>query len=204
MARSAVIAQAIPERAESGAITTISPSGRIYLINSLIDQQGTINFPVLGRIRVTGSTTGMVKQFITDKLKSYFKGDVVVTVRFASYRVSVLGEVNRPGVFTVTDEQINILQALSLAGDLTIYGRRDVVKVLREDADGQKSITTLNLNNKSLILSPYYYLRQGDVVYVEPNKARAKGASVGAATNVWFSVTSIIIGMASLIVTISR
>ena len=122
-----------------------------------------------------------VKQIITEKLKDYLKADLVVTVRFVNYKISVLGEVNQPGVYLVADEKINILQALSLAGDLTLYGRRDVVKILREESDGSKTITTLNLNDRNLIFSPFYYLRQGDVVYVEPNKAKAKGAGVGAA-----------------------
>lgn len=170
----------------------------------LVDIRGTIDFPVLGKLYVVNSTTDQVKQTITEKLKDYLKADLVVTVRFVNYKISVLGEVNQPGVFTVPDEKISILQALSLAGDLTLYGRRDVVKILREESDGHKTITTLNLNDRNLIFSPFYYLRQGDVVYVEPNKTKAKGAGVGAATNIVFSVVSVVIGVASLIVTISK
>jgi len=170
----------------------------------LVDTRGTIDFPVLGKLYVVNSTTNQVKQLITEKLKDYLKADLVVTVRFVNYKISVLGEVNQPGVFTVPDEKISILQALSLAGDLTLYGRRDVVKILREESDGSKTITTLNLNDRNLIFSPFYYLRQGDVVYVEPNKTKAKGAGVGAATNIVFSVVSVVIGVASLIVTIAR
>ena len=170
----------------------------------LVDIRGTIDFPVLGKLYVVNSTTDQVKQTITEKLKDYLKADLVVTVRFVNYKISVLGEVNQPGVFTVPDEKISILQALSLAGDLTLYGRRDVVKILREEFDGHKTITTLNLNDRNLIFSPFYYLRQGDVVYVEPNKTKAKGAGVGAATNIVFSVVSVVIGVASLIVTLSK
>ena len=178
--------------------------GTASLQSYLVDTRGTIDFPVLGKLFVVNSTTDQVKQMITEKLKEYLKADLVVTVRFVNYKISVLGEVNQPGVFTVADEKISILQALSLAGDLTLYGRRDVVKILREESDGHKTITTLNLNDRNLIFSPFYYLRQGDVVYVEPNKARAKGAGVGAATNIVFSVVSVVIGVASLIVTIAR
>jgi len=174
------------------------------LQNYLVSSKGTINFPVLGKLYVVNSTTGQLKDLITEKLKEYLKADLVVTVRFANYKFSVLGEVNKPGVYTVNDEKINILQALAMAGDLTLYGRRDVIKILREGPDGQKTITTLNLNNKNLIFSPYYNLQQGDVVYVEPNKTKAKGASVGSATNIVFSVVSVVIGVASLIVTIAR
>ena len=174
------------------------------LQNYLVDSKGTIDFPVLGKLAVINQTTDAVAKTITAKLRTYLKGDIVVTVRFADYKISVLGEVNTPGAFVVKDEKINILQALSMAGDLTIYGRRDVVKILRELPDGQKNIVTLNLNNKNLIFSPYFYLQQGDVVYVEPNEAKAKGSDVGSATNVVFSVASIVVGVASLIVTMIK
>lgn len=177
---------------------------QLILQNYLVDSKGTIDFPVLGKLPVVGLTTDAVTKIVTEKLKPYLKGDLVVTVRFSNYKISVLGEVNKPGAYTVNDENINVLQALSMAGDLTLYGRRDVVKILREGPDGQKSITTLNLNDKNLIFSPYFYLQQGDVVYVEPNKTKAKGADVGSATNVVFSAVSIVIGVASLIVTIAR
>lgn len=174
------------------------------LQNYLVDSKGTIDFPVLGKLPVVNLTTESVAKIITEKLRSYLKGDVVVTVRFANYKISVLGEVTTPGSYTVKDEKINILQALSMAGDLTIYGRRDIVKILREGPDGQKSITTLNLNDKNLIFSPCFYLQQGDVVYVEPNMAKAKGADIGSATNVVFSVVSVVIGVVSLIVTVAK
>lgn len=191
-------------------ITTSEPysanatQGNLTIQNYLVDSKGTVDFPVLGKLAVVNQTTDAVAKAITQKLRSYLKGDIVVTVRFADYKISVLGEVTNPGSFTVKDEKVNILQALSMAGDLTIYGRRDVVKILRELPDGQKNIVTLDLNNKNLIFSPYFYLQQGDVVYVEPNKAKAKGADVGSATNVFFSVTSIVIGVASLIVTMVK
>jgi len=159
---------------------------------------------VLGKQTVINQTTDAVAKKITQKLRTYLKGDIVVTVRFADYKISVLGEVARPGAFTVSDEKINVLQALSMAGDLTIYGRRDVVKILRELPDGQKNIVTLNLNDKNLIFSPYFYLQQGDVVYVEPNQAKAKGSDVGSATSILISVASVVIGVASLIVTLAK
>nr|WP_321375996.1 polysaccharide biosynthesis/export family protein [uncultured Bacteroides sp.] len=170
----------------------------------LVDSKGTIDFPMLGKLAVVNQTTDAVTKTITQKLRTYLKGDIVITVRFADYKISVLGEVARPGAFTVSDEKINVLQALSMAGDLTIYGRREVVKILRELPDGQKNIVTLNLNDKNLIFSPYFYLQQGDVVYVEPNQAKAKGSDVGSATSILISVTSVLIGVASLIVTIAK
>ncbi len=191
-------------------ITTTVPysanatQGTLTIQNYLVDSKGTIYFPVLGKLAVVNQTTNVVAKEITQKLRSYLKGDVVVTVRFSDYKISVLGEVAAPGAFTVKDEKVNILQALSMAGDLTIYGRRDVVKILRELPDGQKNIVTLNLNDKNLIFSPYYYLQQGDVVYVEPNETKAKGSDVGSATSILISVASVVIGVASLIVTIAK
>ncbi|BEG97872.1 polysaccharide biosynthesis/export family protein [Bacteroides sedimenti] len=180
--------------------TYSSPTLQSYLVNS----KGEIDFPVLGKLQVLNQTTTQVADMITAKLRDYLKGDVVVTVRFINYKISVLGEVNRPGAYTIRNEKVSLLEALSLAGDLTIYGRRDVVKILREGPGGQKKIITLNLNDKNLLLSPYFYLQQGDVVYVEPNKAKAKGSDVGAATSLWLSVTSIVIGVASLMVTLLK
>ncbi|WP_321438098.1 polysaccharide biosynthesis/export family protein [uncultured Bacteroides sp.] len=178
--------------------------GQLTLQSYLVDSKGEIDFPQLGKLNVVNKTSEEVSKMIVEKLKTYLKGDLVVTVRFASYKVSVLGEVARPGIFTIKDEKINILQALALAGDLTIYGRRDVVKVIREGADGKKTITTLNLNSKNLLLSPYYNLQQNDVVYVEPNKAKAKGASIGSGTYLGFTIASVLVGVASLVVNILK
>ena len=122
----------------------------------------------------------------------------------ASYSVSVLGEVNRPGTFQVSREKITILEALAQAGDLTIYGVRDRVKLIREDATGQKSMITLNLNDANIVTSPYYYLQQNDVVYVEPNKVKAQNSMVGQTTSLWISATGILISLASLLTNILR
>jgi len=122
----------------------------------------------------------------------------------ANYKISVLGEVARPGTFTVGNEKVNILEALAMAGDMTVYGIRDNVKLIREDATGKREIITLNLNNADLVLSPYYYLRQNDILYVTPNKTKAKNSDIGSSTTLWFSATSILVSIASLIVNIVR
>jgi polysaccharide export outer membrane protein len=116
----------------------------------------------------------------------------------------VLGEVARPGSFQVSREKITILEALAQAGDLTIYGVRDKVKLIREDSTGKKQIVTLNLNDANIINSPYYYLQQNDVVYVEPNKVKAQNSSVGSMTTLWFSATSILISLTSLLYNILK
>ena len=180
--------------------------GNHVLQSYLVDNRGDIEFPVLGRIHVGGLTKSQCEQMINDSIRPYMNASEkpVVTVRMANYKISVLGEVNRPGMYTVGNEKINILEALAQAGDLSIYGRRDGVKLIREDAQGGKQIHTLNLNDAGLINSPYYYLQQNDIVYVEPNKVKARNASIGQSTSLWLTSTSILISLTSLLYNILR
>ena len=172
----------------------------------LVDNNGIIDFPVLGRVAVGGLTKSQCEQLIHDKIKPYLNAseNPVVTVRMSSYSISVLGEVNRPGSYQVSREKINVLEALAQAGDLTIYGVRDNVKLIREDACGKKQIYHINLNDANLLTSPYYYLQQNDIVYVEPNKVKARNSSIGQSTTLWISATSILISMASLLYNILK
>ena len=180
--------------------------GNHVLQSYLVDNGGNIDFPVIGQLHVGGLTKGECEAMIHDKIKPYMneKENPVVTVRMANYKISVLGEVGRPGMYTVGNEKINILEALAQAGDLTIYGKRDCVKLIREDAKGSKQIYTLNLNDAGLITSPYYYLQQNDIVYVEPNKVKARNASIGQSTSLWLTSTSILISLTSLMYNILR
>ncbi len=180
--------------------TTTQPTLQQYLVNN----RGEIDFPVIGRISVGGLTKNEAEDVIKERLKSYLKETPIVTVRMSNYKISVLGEVARPGTFTVSNEKVNILEALAMAGDMTVYGVRDNVKLIREDTDGKREIITLNLNNADLIVSPYYYLRQNDIVYVTPNKTKAKNSDIGSSTTLWVSATSILVSVASLIVNIVR
>jgi len=172
----------------------------------LVDNNGIIDFPVLGRISVGGLTKSQCEQLIHDRIKPYLNAseNPVVTVRMSSYSISVLGEVNRPGSYQVSREKINVLEALAQAGDLTIYGVRENVKLIREDAKGKKRIYLINLNDANLLTSPYYYLQQNDIVYVEPNKVKARNSSIGQSTTLWISATSILISMASLLYNILK
>ena len=172
----------------------------------LVDNQGFIDFPVIGRLEVGGLTKSMCEKLLHDKIKPYLNEaeTPVVTVRMSNYKISVLGEVNRPGMFTVSNEKINILEALAQAGDLTIYGVRNKIKLIREDAKGRKEIHTINLNDANIINSPYYYLQQNDIVYVEPNKVKAQNSAIGQSTTLIMSGTSILVSLASLIVNILR
>ena len=172
----------------------------------LVGNDGTIEFPVLGTLQVGGLTKAQCELMIHDKLRPYMNAaeNPVVTVRMANYKISVLGEVAHPGMFTVDNEKINILEALAKAGDLTIYGVREKVKLIRENDKGKKEVYTLNLNDANIISSPYYYLQQNDIVYVEPNTVKARNSTIGTSTTLWFTATSILISLTSLLYNILK
>lgn len=170
----------------------------------LVDNEGNINFPVLGELKLGGLTKREAEQLIIDKLKPYMKETPIVTVRMVNYKISVIGEVTRPGTFTISNEKVNLLEALAMAGDMTVYGLRDNVKLIREDANGKQQNVTLDLNKAETILSPYYWLQQNDIVYVTPNKAKARNSDVGNSTSLWFSATSILVSIVSLLVNILK
>ena len=186
----------------SSSIGTSGGSLQTYLV----DNEGMIDFPVVGKLQVGGLTKSGCEQLIHDKIMKYINAaeNPVVTVRMSNYKISVLGEVARPGMFTVGNEKINILEALAQAGDLTIYGVRDKVKLIREDATGKKQIVTLNLNDANIVSSPYYYLQQNDIIYVEPNNVKSQNSKVGQTTTLWFSATSILISLTSLLYNILK
>lgn len=184
--------------------TNLYTTSQAALQQYLVDNAGNINFPVLGTLHLGGLTKNQAEALITERLGAYLKETPVVTVRMVNYKISVMGEVTKPGTFTVSNEKINVLEALAMAGDLTIYGVRDNVKLIREDEQGRRNIYTLNLNDANLILSPYYYLQQNDILYVTPNEAKAKNSDIGSSTSLWFSATSIMVSIASLLVNILR
>jgi polysaccharide export outer membrane protein len=146
----------------------------------LVDNQGIINFPVLGRVKLVGLTTEEAITKITAQIQQYVKSPII-TVKLLNFKITVIGEVNKPSTFAVPTERVNILEALGLAGDMTAYGKRDNVLLIRE-TDGVRSTTRLNLNNKEILNSPYFYLRQNDVIYVEPDKIKEVQASTNTRT----------------------
>ena len=172
----------------------------------LVDNDGNIIFPIVGQLYVGGLTKSQAEEMILDRIKPYMSEAVnpIVTVRMTGYQISVIGEVARPGTFNVSREKISILEALAQAGDLTIYGQRKNVQLIREDSTGRKSIYTFDLTDANIINSPYFYLQQNDVIYVTPNKVKAQNSSVGSMTTLWFSATSILISLTSLLYNILR
>ena len=148
-------------------------SGDGYLVNT----DGNIQFPLLGNIKAEGLTKKQLKKNITDSiLAKQLLVDPIVSIRFLNFRITVLGEVRNPSVVTVPNEKISLLEAIGLAGDLTLYAKRENVMVIREEKD-QKIIKRLNLNSADIFTSPYYYLKSNDIVYVEPNKAKVATTS---------------------------
>ena len=163
----------------------------------LVDKEGNIELPVAGKVKVSGLSTSDAKEAIRKKVLQFYK-EPVVNVRLANFKVTVLGEVLRPGSYLVASEKATVLDALGLAGDMTIYGKRENVMLVRRDGDKQKMIR-FNLNSTDIIQSPYYYLRQGDVVYVEPGKGKAAAtdASVVRTYGIIASTLSLLVIIAS-------
>ena len=184
----------------SNAYTTTQPSLQQYLVTN----EGEITMPVIGKLKVGGLTKTEAENKIREQLMSYLKEEPIVTVRMANYKISVLGEVARPGTFNIGNEKVNVLEALAMAGDMTVYGVRTNVKLIREDAKGKRIIEMLDLTKSDFIHSPYFYLKQNDILYVTPNETKAKNSDIGNSTTLWFSATSILVSIASLLVTIFR
>ena len=185
-----------------GITTSASTQGQLQTY--LVDNNGQIEFPVVGMITVKGLTKREAEEKVKGLLATYLKEEPVVTVRFVNYKISVIGEVARPNTFTIQNEKVNVMEALAMAGDMTIWGRRDNVKILREDAEGNKRVIMMNMNDPYVIFHPDFYLQQNDVVYVEPNKVKAKNSEIGSATGIWLSATSIMISVATLLINVLK
>lgn len=162
-----------------------------------VDPKGEIMLPMLGKIKVSGLTRVEAIEKIRLSLGDYIK-DPGVNINFNNFRVSVIGEVARPGSFTLPNERVTVLEALSMAGDLTIRGIRNNVLLIRE-VDGQKTMHRLDLTQQNTLNSPYYYLAQNDVIYVEPNKAQINNSKLGANSNIIISVASLLITVISVL-----
>jgi polysaccharide export outer membrane protein len=176
------------------------------VLGYLVDANGTIDFPILGTLKVEGLSRLQLTDLIKSRLiKEDLIKDPIVTVQFLNFKVSVMGEVSRPGSFTIAGDRVTLLEALSMAGDLTIYGKRDRVAVIREK-EGRRTVLFHDLRASDLFLSPCYYLQQNDIVYVEPNKTRAGQSAINQnnSVGVWLSGVSILTSLISLIVTINK
>lgn len=164
--------------------------------NYLIAKDNTINLLVIGKVTIGGLTKKQAEDVIIEKLSKYLVKPSI-DLRILNYKISVQGEVNRPGIYSITSERITMMEALSLAGDLTTFGKRHNVLVIREQ-NGSKVIERIDLTKADFINSPYYYLQQNDLVYVEPNKTKINGAVVGPNTGLILSGISLLITVIAL------
>ena len=164
--------------------------------NYLVSNDGTIEFPVLGRIKVVGLTKDECEDMILEQIRPYMAPSEkpIVTVRQANYTITVLGEVGSPGTIQVTREKVNIYEALAMAGDMTVNGIRDRVKLFRENADGTRELHILDLSDANIMNSPYFYLQQNDMVYVQPSVVKKMQGNL---------VTSLIIPLTTSLVSFS-
>ncbi|ATV38736.1 polysaccharide biosynthesis/export family protein [Prevotella intermedia] len=186
--------------------STGQTSSKNQITGYLVDNDGMINLPIVGKIHVAGLTKTECEDLIKSKIQPYLARteNPLVSVRTSSYRITVIGEVNRPGVIPVATEKISLIEALAEAGDMTIYGKRDNVLLVREDKSGEKHKVRLNMNDANIINSPYYYLQQNDIVYVEPHKVKARNTFFGSNTSIFYSVIGITTSLVSLLITILR
>lgn len=173
--------------------------GDVELETYLVSDEGTIEFPVIGTIEVEGMTNISLAEKIKDLIDEYVK-DAIVNVRILNFNISVLGEVRNPGLFSIENDHIDLAQAIAMAGDLTIYGKRNNILVMGEE-NGKKSYAYLDLTDANIVNSPFYNLRQNDVVYVEPKNSRRQSSGWTQVASTYFSLASVI---ASLVVLITR
>lgn len=207
-----LVSSPVPETTKDFNLTTYNATGNVGLgvqgldvaqgqvrhQTFLIDNKGFIQFPVIGSIKLGGLTREEALNVLNTSLKKYIV-DPIVNLRILNYKITVQGEVARPGTFSVVSERITLPEAISMAGDMTIYGKRDNVLVIRE-IDGKKNYNFIDMTKSEFINSPFYYLSQNDLVVVEPNKTRINASVVGPNISVIISSLSLLITVIALLV----
>lgn len=186
----------------NGEISTTA-SGNALQVRT-VDDQGMLDMPIIGKINCSGKTRAELARDIAEKIRSGGHiADPTVNIQFADMRISVLGEVARPGQYEITKDRISLFDALSMAGDLTIYGIRDNVSVIREE-NGVRTSASLDLTSQEIFQSPYFYIQQNDVIYVRPNKYKAQSGEISQNRSFYISLISTAVSVATLIVTITK
>lgn len=181
--------------------TSVGAGGNLRILGYQVDEFGDIEFPQLGIIHCEGMTKCELSNFIKSELiKNDYLKDPIVTIEFENLNVTVLGEVNNPGSYPMKNDHTTLLEAIGMAGDLSVYGRRDKVAVIRE-IDGKRTIVYHDLRSKELFNSPRYYLQQNDIVYVEPNKYKSSQSNVSIWTQpgLWLSGLSSVMSIVTFI-----
>jgi polysaccharide biosynthesis/export protein len=164
----------------------------------LVDKEGFVELPFVGKVHVAGLTTSQARDLLSTEVNKYFN-DAIVNVRYANFKITVIGEVLRPSTYVIPNEKVNIFDALGMAGDMTIYGQRENVLLVR-DTLNDKKLVRLNLNNKDIVSSPYFYLQSNDIIYVQPNKYKA--ASTDAYRNRYLTIAAAVLTV--IIVSINK
>ncbi|MDH8702535.1 polysaccharide export outer membrane protein [Dysgonomonadaceae bacterium PH5-43] len=163
----------------------------------LVDQNGDINFPVIGKVHLGGLTKIQAVSLLQKKIGEFID-EPLVNIRFMNYKVTVLGEVNRPGVFTINSEKLSLPEALALAGDMTIYGQRENVEICRVE-NGEKKFYYVDMTSPEVFFSEAYYLQQNDIVYIRPNKSKSMSSSYNPMVGTLISVATLLITITTLI-----
>lgn len=174
------------------------------LLTYLVDNNGCIDFPVLGMIKVMGLTNRECEALLRQKLQSYLKEVPNVTVRTSNYKFSVLGEVGHPGTYTTDAEKVTLFEALAQAGDMTLFAVRNDVQLLREDSLGVRRVYHLDLTQADIAQSPYFYLQQNDVVYVKPTRAKVRSNTFSGNASIWITLLGLVTSVTSFILAISK
>lgn len=184
--------------------TTTTGMQNSNLLGYLVDNNGYIDFPVLGMVKVMGMTTRECEEHFRELLKPYLKEVPNVTVSTSNYKFSVLGEVNAPGTYSTTNEKMTIYEALALAGDMTLFSVRDNVQLMREDATGKRQVYTLDLTRADVANSPYFYIQQNDVIYVKPTKAKVRSNTFSTNASMWITLLSLVTSITTFVIALSK
>ena len=189
-----------------GGNTNLNNNNENSMYYYLVDANGNIEYPYLGTLHIGGMSKSAVENYIATQIyPRYLTERPGVEVRFQNFRVYILGEVNKPGEIKATNGRLNLLEAIAMAGDLTIQGRRDNVMIVRTNSDGSRSIQTVNMNDKNMIISPSFNLQQNDIIYVEPNSSKARSSwNVPPALSLGMSSVGTLISIATLIITLTK
>ena len=182
----------------SYSTSSVAATGDLKMPTYLVDNNGNIEYPVLGTITLGGLTREQATMYLKNKISEYVK-DPIINIRLINFTVTVLGEVKNPGTFTIEDERISLTEALGLAGDLTIHGKRENVFLIRE-LDGKKQYTKIDLPSVNSLNSPSYYLQQNDVLYIEPNKAKVRSASYNENNGIIISAIATLATIAAIFI----
>jgi len=175
------------------------------LITYIVDINGEISFPVLGKIKVAGLKKSELEKFIKSSIyPRYIKEDPMIIVRLLNYRISVLGDVGRPGMYSFSNERITIFEALTNAGDLSVYGKRKDILLVREDGEGRRLTYRIDLTDPALIESSYYFLQQNDVIYVEPNGPKRRSSYFGVGESMTLGIIGTLLSVTSFMIAILR